>query len=75
MSNQGGWSRCTGDGRPVHPGDQAIIGMFGAWLDMTDDQQARALRVSPGWRKLLRGEPLDTADIAEAMSADVDDRK
>ena len=50
------WARCNLDGRPIHPGDQAIIDQFREWLACTDEE-----RRDPRWHEFLGIQPSDAA--------------
>lgn len=47
------YARCNLDGRPVHPGDQAIIDRFAAWLAMTPAERKHVARNDPEWQRFL----------------------
>lgn len=42
------YARCNADGRPIHPGDQAVIGKFRKWLALTDGE-----KYIPEWHSFL----------------------
>ena len=53
----GKWARCNLDGRPIHPGDQAVLDQFREWLACTDEE-----RRDPRWHEFLGIKPGDVAD-------------
>jgi len=47
-----GWARCNRDGRPLHPGDQAIMDQFTTWLAMGPGERHEQIAGIVAWLDL-----------------------
>lgn len=53
------YARCNLDGKPIHPGDIAVIDKFREWLSLSKEaQQAIIQRKDPEWMPFLLGEDI-----------------
>ena len=59
----GKWARCNRDGRPIHPGDQAVLDQFREWLACTDEEKR-----DPRWHEFLGITPAGDGGAQEVAS-------